>query len=107
MDNKENIPDSNNNNSVKKSSLKNFLSTPLIKTDSKTLQYSGLGMSLIVTIIVFFFIGKWLDGKFDTTVVFTLILTFIGFAAGFYSFYLNIKKLTAQDKKENPKYNKY
>jgi hypothetical protein len=36
-------------------------------------------------------------------------MTFIGFAAGFYSFYLNIKKLTESEKhkKENPKYNKF
>ncbi len=89
------------------SSLKNILAKPLFKPDSKVVQYSGLGITLVVTIIVFFFIGKWLDSKFDTKVVFTLILTFIGFAGGFYSFYLSIKKLTEEDKKENPKFNKF
>jgi F0F1-type ATP synthase assembly protein I len=99
--------ESENNSEKNKSSLKNFLTKPLIRTDSKTIQYSGMGITLVVTILIFFFIGRWLDGKFETTVVFTLILTFIGFAAGFYSFYLTIKKLTEDDKKENPKYNKY
>ena len=79
----------------------------MFKTDSKTIQYSGLGISLVVTILVFFFIGKWLDGKLETGVLFTLLLTFIGFGGGFYSFYLSIKRLTENDKKENPKYNKY
>lgn len=89
------------------SSLKKILTKPLFKADSKIAQYSGLGVSLVVTILLFLWAGMWLDGKFDTGVLFTLILTFIGFAAGFYSFYLNIKKLTAKDKIENSKFNKY
>lgn len=75
-----------------KSSLKDILSRPLIKVDNKVAQYSGLGITLTVTILIFFWIGKWIDGIAGTTVVFTLIMTFIGFAAGFYSFYLNIKR---------------
>jgi F0F1-type ATP synthase assembly protein I len=82
------------------SSLKDFLKSPLIKTDSKTIQYSGLGVQLAVTILVFLFIGVWLDKKFNTEFIFTLILTFIGFGGGFYSFYLSINKLT-KSKKEN------
>ncbi|MEZ4690692.1 MAG: AtpZ/AtpI family protein [Ignavibacteria bacterium] len=84
-----------------------MLSKPLLKADSKVAQYSGLGISLVITILLFLWVGMWLDGKFDTGVLFTLILTFIGFAAGFYSFYLNIKKLTEKDKIENKKFNKY
>lgn len=99
--------ESQKNSEKKKSSLKEVLSRPLIKVDNKVAQYSGLGLTLAFTILLFFWIGKWIDEKAGTTVVFTLILTFIGFAAGFYSFYLNIKKLTEEDKKENPKYNKF
>lgn len=100
--------DGNNQNSEKnKSSLKEVLTKPLLKVDNRVVQYSGLGITLMVTILLFLWIGMWLDGKFNTGVVFTLILTAIGFSAGFYSFYLNIKKLTQEDKKENPKYNRY
>lgn len=95
-----NFMDEGQKNSEKnRSSLKDFLSRPLIKTDSRTLQYSGMGITLVVTILIFFWVGRWLDGKFDTKVTFTLILTFVGFAAGFYSFYLNVKKLTDEEKK--------
>lgn len=90
-----------------KSSIKDFLVKPLIKTDSKTIQYSGLGITLVVTILIFFWIGKWLDGKFETTIVFTLIMTFLGFAAGFYSFFLNIKKLSDEEKKQDSKIGKH
>jgi ATP synthase protein I len=85
----------------KKSSIKDFLTTPLVKTDSKTLQYSGLGIQLVVVILVFLWIGIWLDGKFNTKVIFTLSLTLIGFAAGFYNFFLTIKKLSHTEKKSN------
>jgi F0F1-type ATP synthase assembly protein I len=89
------------------SSLKKILTKPLFKADTKVAQYSGLGISLVITILLFLWAGMWLDGKLDTGVLFTLTFAFIGFAAGFYSFYLNIKKLTEQDKIENKKFNKY
>jgi len=95
--------ESQKNSEKNKSSLKDILSRPLIKVDNKVAQYSGLGITLTVTILIFFWIGKWIDGIAGTTVVFTLIMTFIGFAAGFYSFYLNIKKLTEEDKKKDAK----
>lgn len=100
--------DEGNNTSGKSNKpLKEVLTKSLFKADSKFAQYSGLGITLVVTILIFLWLGRWLDGKFATGVLFTLILTFVGFALGFYSFYLNIKKLTDTDKKENPKFNRY
>ncbi len=97
----------NEKNSEKNSSLQKVFSKPFFKVDSKVAQYSGLGITLVVIILVFLWAGMWLDGKFQTGVLFTLVLAFVGFAAGFYSFYLNIKKLSELDKKENPKFNKF
>jgi len=76
-----------------------FLTKPLIKTDSKFVQYSGLGVQLSGTILIFLFIGIWLDKQFETKFIFTLILTFVGFFGGFYSFYLSIRNLTESEKK--------
>jgi len=81
-------------------SLKNFLKNPIFKTDSKALQYSGLGVQLTGTILIFLFIGVWLDKTFNTQFIFTLILTFIGFGGGFYSFYLSVKKLNDSGNKK-------
>jgi F0F1-type ATP synthase assembly protein I len=83
-----------------KKPLVNFLSKPLLKTDSKFIQYSGLGVQLSGTILVFLFIGIWLDKYFQTKFIFTLIFTFLGFFGGFYSFYLTIKNLTEEEKKK-------
>jgi F0F1-type ATP synthase assembly protein I len=86
-------------NKNKLSSFREILSKPVLKTESKTLQYSGLGIQLSATILVFLFIGVWLDKIFETKVLFTLILTFVGFGGGFYSFYLTIKGLSEKDQK--------
>lgn len=86
-----------NSQDNKDSSLKKFLVSPMVKSDSKALQYSGLGIQLVGTILVFLFIGVWLDGEFGTKFIWTLILTFIGFAGGFYSFILKINKLTKEE----------
>ncbi len=91
--------ENNKSNKNKLSSLREILSKPIIKTESKTFQYSGLGVQLAATILIFLFIGVWLDKVFDTKFLFTLILTFIGFGGGFYSFYLTIKRLSENDKK--------
>lgn len=85
----------------KKSSLKEFLNKPLIKSDSAFLKYSGIGFQLTAVILVFLFAGIWLDGKFGTKFIFTLVLTILGFFGGFYNFYLTIKDLNAKKDKEN------
>ncbi len=88
----------------KRSSLREIVSKPLIQTDSRTMQYSGLGIQLAVTIVFFFFLGYWLDkGVFDTFPVLTLILTFLGFGGGFYSFFMKIQYLTKLDKEARKK----
>ena len=83
----------------KYSTIKGLLDKPLIKTDNKFVQYSGLGVQLAAVILVFLFAGMWIDKYFETKFIFTLIFTFLGFFGGFYSFYLTIQKLSASDKK--------
>lgn len=82
----------------KRSSFREIVSKPLIQTDSKTMQYSGLGIQLAATIVIFFFIGYWLDGVFDTKPVLMLVFTFLGFGGGFYNFFLTIQDLSRKEK---------
>jgi F0F1-type ATP synthase assembly protein I len=84
-----------------KSSLKEFLNKPLIKSDSAFLKYSGIGFQLAAVILVFLFAGIWLDDKFGTKFIFTLVLTVLGFFGGFYNFYLTVKDLNTKKDKEN------
>ena len=89
----------NKNKNAKLNLFRDFLSKPLIKKDSKALQYSGVGVQLSLTILIFLFIGIWLDRILNTEFLFTLLLTIIGFAGGFYSFYLTIRKLSDKTSK--------
>lgn len=57
--------------------------------------YLGLGLQLAVTVAALTFLGIWLDGKFDSSPWFTIILSFFGVFAGMYNF---IKAVIKSDK---------
>jgi ATP synthase protein I len=48
--------------------------------------YIGLGLQLAVIVTVMVFLGIWLDGKFETTPVLTIVCAFFGVFAGMYTF---------------------
>ncbi len=58
--------------------------------------YVGLGTQLAATIVLMFFLGKWLDEKFELFPVLTISFTFFGSFAGLYNF---IKTVLAINKK--------
>lgn len=57
------------------------------KETSKTIKelayYSSLGLSVALAIFIGLFLGVWLDGKFGTKPVLTLVFLGLGIAAGF------------------------
>ncbi len=54
--------------------------------------YSSLGLQVAIAIFIGLFFGVWLDGKFNTSPVMTLIFLGFGIAAGFKNLLLAIKK---------------
>lgn len=62
--------------------------------------YLGIGTQLAASILVAFFIGKWLDDVFKIFPVLTIILSLLGVAAGLYNF---IKTILEIDKRKNIK----
>jgi len=60
--------------------------------------YLGSGIQLAVTVVAFFFIGRWIDTKAGTSPLWMLIFAFLGITTGIYSF---IKTVLAADKKRN------
>lgn len=60
------------------------------KIIGKYLRYSYLGTQLFVSIGLLTYAGFWLDGKAGTLPLFTLIGSALGFAAGFYSIYMDL-----------------
>jgi F0F1-type ATP synthase assembly protein I len=71
-----------------------------MKKDEKEIYKSiapflNLGLQMAMTIVLFVFGGWWLDKHFDTSPLWTLILTAVGIFGAFYSFIrkvINIEK---------------
>jgi len=61
--------------------------------------YLGLGTQLAATIILMFFLGRWLDQKFETDPILTIIFSFFGGFAGVYNFIRTV--LNMNKKKKN------
>ena len=52
--------------------------------------FAGAGVQFVVAILLFLYIGKWLDAKLGTAPWLLMLGVFVGAAAGFYSFYRRI-----------------
>ena len=50
-------------------------------------QFLTLGLQLAIAVVVFFFIGRWLDEKFDTAPLLTLIGAGLGITGGLVKFF--------------------
>lgn len=64
--------------------------------------YLGLGTQLAATIILMFFLGRWLDEIFNSSPILMIVFSFVGCFAGIYNFIktvLNLNKKIKIDKK--------
>ena len=55
-------------------------------SDNNWVEYLNLGIQMAVTVTAMVFLGVWLDGKFDTTPILTVVFSFLGVAGGLYNF---------------------
>lgn len=62
--------------------------------------YLGLGFQLAASIILMFFLGWWLDGKFGISPALTIIFSFAGGFAGIYSVIKAVLDLNKKKKSE-------
>lgn len=69
----------------------------LINTYKEIGPYLGLGTQLAATIVLMFFLGKWLDEKFELYPILTIVFSFLGGSAGIY----NVIKSTLNLNKKN------
>lgn len=60
--------------------------------------YLGLGTQLAATVVLMFFLGRWLDEKLHSTPAFILICSFAGSAAGIYNFVKSVINLNNRQK---------
>jgi ATP synthase protein I len=50
-------------------------------------QFAGVGVQFAAAIVLFFFLGRWLDGRLGTEPWLLILGVFVGAGAGFYSMY--------------------
>jgi ATP synthase protein I len=53
-------------------------------------SFAGAGAQFVVSILLFLYVGKWLDSKLGTAPWLLMLGVFVGAGAGFYSFYRRI-----------------
>ena len=62
-------------------------------------EFAGIGVQFAFTILVFVFLGVWLDRRLGTSPWLLLISVFAGAAGGFYSMYRRITVAQRRDAK--------
>ena len=62
--------------------------------------YLGLGVQFVASILLFLFLGRWLDTKLGTTPILMLVGVVFGATAGFYHFFRTVMQLQDKEKRE-------
>jgi F0F1-type ATP synthase assembly protein I len=75
-------------------------SNKIIESYKEIGPYLGLGTQLAATIVLMFFFGRWLDGKFETEPLFTILFAFLGGFAGIYNFIRAVLNINEKKKLE-------
>lgn len=60
-------------------------------------KYAGIGLQFALSILVFLYLGQWVDRKLGTKSIFMLLGVLVGFGAAFYSIY---RSLMADQRRE-------
>jgi F0F1-type ATP synthase assembly protein I len=58
-------------------------------------DFAGLGIQFAAAILLFVFVGQWLDKRFDSNGLFTIAGVFVGAGGAFYNMY---RKISAAQK---------
>jgi F0F1-type ATP synthase assembly protein I len=72
--------------------------TSLARTYRDVAPYLGLGIQLAATIVVCFFIGRWLDQILNTAPWLMIVGAFLGAGGGLYNFLRTVIELGKKEK---------
>lgn len=60
-------------------------------------KYAGIGLQFALSIVLFLYLGQWVDRQLGTKSIFMLLGVMVGFGAAFYSIY---RSLMADQRRE-------
>lgn len=61
------------------------------KSMKEMAPFMNIGLQMSIPIVLFVFLGYWLDNKFNSSPLFILIMSALGLFAGFYHFFKAVK----------------
>ena len=67
------------------------------KARASAASFAGAGLQFAAAILVFLFVGRWLDRRLGTEPVFLLLGVFVGAGGGFYAMYRKLMAEQARD----------
>jgi F0F1-type ATP synthase assembly protein I len=71
--------------------------TPPASTIGSAGAMAGLGLQFALSILLFLWVGQWIDRKLGTAPLFLFVFVFVGAGASFYSIY---RKLMEQQRRD-------
>lgn len=63
--------------------------------------YSGLGLQLAITVVIFWFIGKLIDDHYGTAPLWMIVGAMLGIIVGMYNFIKAVLELSKRKEKRN------
>lgn len=73
---------------------------PPQKSSTKGLSgadFAGIGLQFAFAIILFLYVGQWIDNRVGTNGLFTIVGVFVGAGGAFYSIYRKVSAAQKQD----------
>jgi ATP synthase protein I len=61
----------------------------------KATQVSSVGLGLVISVLIGYFVGNWLDGLLKCRPWMTLLFLLLGIAAGFLNIFRTVKRYVA------------
>lgn len=75
----------------------------LSNTYREVAPYLGLGLQLAATMVIMIFIGDWIDKKYETSPIWTLIFGVLGIFTGMYQLIKTVLNLQSRKSKDEKK----
>jgi F0F1-type ATP synthase assembly protein I len=63
-------------------------------------DFAGVGIQFALAILLFLYVGQWIDKRVGTNGLFTILGVFVGAGAAFYSMYRKVSAAQKQDDEE-------
>ena len=79
--------------------MNNNTSKKIIDSYKQVGPYIGLGTQLAASIVIMFFLGRWLDSEFETDPILSIIFAFLGGFGGIYNFIRVVLDINAKEKR--------